>query len=85
MCCKTWLSTEGLPNVLHTMSGALAGSAYADLMFLSNFGTALAGIHSELVMKNLLFGFDVSGLNDFFGVDVANASFMDAIAVAFLT
>eukprot|EP00973_Karenia_brevis_P000661 94250-Karenia_brevis.AAC.1 len=50
----TWATTEGLQNCLHTLSGTIAGTPLADLVFIFAMVRILLKLRSELEKRELV-------------------------------
>ena len=49
----TWASTEGLPNVMNTVSGSAAGTPLADLMYVVAMSKVMHKFRKDMEIENL--------------------------------
>ena len=57
----SWSSTEGLPGVIHTLKGTLAGLPLADLIYVAAMARVLYSLEHTLCQERLLHSIAVPG------------------------
>ena len=74
---NSWVSQEGIPNVLYTKQGSLAGTPFADLAYTFAMSRVLNCFRSSMRIDGLCSNVNVNG-NDH---NVGDVSFVDDVTV----
>ena len=74
---NTWISQEGIPNVMLTDQGSLAGTPFADLAYTFAMSRVLTVFRNSLAIGNIESHIEVDGTHH----KVEDVSFVDDVTV----